>query len=184
MRRYSLSLIETELFGSERGAYTDAISRPGCFQLADQGTLFLDEIGDFPSPAKRSSCAPLNIRKYCRGGLHPVKTDVRIISATNRNLRKEMSRRRFRSDLYYRISTLILPIPPLRERKEDIPILVQSFIEEEGKNRFLERAAFECLYEYDWPGNIRELRSVVKRALVISRSERIERRDIVFDRDE
>lgn len=179
-----LPLIETELFGSERGAYTDAISRPGCFQLADKGSLFLDEIGDLLPSGQAKLLRAIEAREILPvGGVRPVPVDVRIISATNRNLKRDMKNRRFRSDLYYRINTLQLFMPTLRERKEDIPLLLDTFLREEGETRGIDRLAMEKLLDYDWPGNVRELLSVVKRALVFSHRETISDRDILYDRE-
>jgi len=179
-----LPLIETELFGSERGAYTDAISRPGCFQLADKGSLFLDEIGDLLPTGQAKLLRAIEAHEILPvGGVRTVPVDVRIISATNRNLKRDMKNRRFRSDLYYRIKTLQLFMPALRERKEDIPLLLEAFLREEGETRGIDRPAMEKLLDYDWPGNVRELLSVVKRALVFSHRETISDEDILFDRE-
>jgi Nif-specific regulatory protein len=168
-------LIESELFGHERGAFTDAHQqRLGRFELADGGTLFLDEIGELSQPAQAKLLRVLQTREFERvGGTETLRTDVRLIAATNRDLEKEMEAGRFRSDLYYRLNIFPIPLPPLRERKEDIPPLVEHFLarlneERGGRPRRLSPIAFDSMLGYDWPGNVRELQNVIERAFVMA----------------
>ena len=167
-------LFESELFGHEKGAYTGATQRKlGLVELADGGTLFLDEIGEIPLPMQAKLLRFVETRSFRRvGGLREIKVDVRIISATNRDLNDMVKKGKFRSDLLYRINTMEIEIPPLRERKEDIPILVELFL-----SRFKKRVgpqALKRLMEYQWPGNIRELKNTIERASLLSRGEYID----------
>jgi len=174
------SLIESELFGHERGSFTGATERRiGKFELAHNGTLFLDEIGEIPLDLQSKLLRALQEREVERvGGRTVIKTDVRIIAATNRDLEKEVARGHFRSDLYYRLNVFPLFIPPLRQRKEDIPELVACFLEKYAKrdNRprmNISRAAIRKLMEYDWPGNVRELEHVIERNMVLAKGKTI-----------
>ncbi len=169
------ALIESELFGRERGAYTGAISRQaGRFELADHSTIFLDEIGDLPLDAQAKVLRVLQDRVIERlGSPHPIKVDVRVIAATNRDLEQAVADRTFREDLYYRLNVFPIRVPPLRERVEDIPTLVWSFISEFstafGKDiESLSKSSLEALQSYAWPGNVRELRNVVERAVIVA----------------
>jgi formate hydrogenlyase transcriptional activator len=170
------ALVESELFGHEKGAFTGALSRkPGKFELADRGTLFLDEIGDLPQEAQAKLLRVLQEREVQRvGGVRPVPVNVRLIAATNHDLEAAMHDGRFRPDLFYRLSVFPIALPPLRERVEDIPALVEHFT-----RRFAERQrkpvprlapdAMQQLVDYDWPGNIRELQNIIERAVILAR---------------
>ncbi len=168
------NLLENELFGHERGAYTDAGTRHrGIFEAADGGTVFLDEIGDMPLPMQAKILKVIETKKFRRlGGMREVEADVRIIAATNQDLPQMVSDGKFRGDLFFRLNVMNIPLPPLRERKEDIPALVKYFIERlnEEYNRAIEGIsdeALNCLMHYDWPGNVRELRNAVERAMML-----------------
>ncbi|MCD4688806.1 MAG: sigma-54 dependent transcriptional regulator [Desulfuromonadaceae bacterium] len=168
------TLLESELMGYEKGAFTDAkTQKKGLFELADGGTVFLDEIGDMSPAMQVKLLRILEERAFRRvGGTRDVKVDVRIISATNRDLIKAMEDESFRSDLYYRISIIPIQLPPLRERREDIPVLAEYFINqfnrEFGKQVCgISRMAEKILVEYPWPGNIRELKNVIERAVIL-----------------
>ena len=168
------TLIESELFGYERGAFTGADQRRlGNFELAHGGTLFLDEIGELPLEMQGKFLRVLEERKFRRlGGKIEVEVDVRVICASNRDLKDEIRKGRFREDLYFRLHVFTVQLPPLRERREDVPILVQHFIEkfngETGKHvQGVAPQAMEILQGYAWPGNIRELRNTVERAMIL-----------------
>ncbi len=170
------ALIESELFGHEKGAFTGALSRkPGKFELADRGTLFLDEVGDLPPEAQAKLLRVLQEREVQRvGGMRPVPVNVRLIAATNQDLEALMHAGRFRADLFYRLSVFPIALPPLRDRAEDIPALVDHFA-----RRFADRLrkpppritadAMHQLMTYDWPGNVRELQNIVERAVILAR---------------
>ncbi|HEY6971254.1 MAG TPA: sigma-54 dependent transcriptional regulator [Candidatus Angelobacter sp.] len=171
------TLLESELFGYERGAFTGAnASKPGKFELADKGTLFLDEIGDVPAPTQVKLLRVLQEREFERlGGTKTLKVDVRLIAATNKDLRAALEQGTFREDLYYRLNVVPIDIPPLRERKEDIPDLVNHFLlrfnHENGRRvESITPAALKLLMEYHWPGNVRQLENTVERAVALSRS--------------
>ena len=166
-------LLESELFGHEKGAFTGALARrPGRFELADGGTLFLDEVGDLPAEVQVKLLRVLQERTFERvGGTETLKTDVRVISATHRDLEKAISENEFREDLYYRLAVLLVHLPPLRDRKEDIPLLVKRFLgdlqkEAQGRLR-ISPDAMERLVAYGWPGNVRELQNEIRRAAVL-----------------
>jgi len=167
-------LIESELFGHEKGAFTGAQTRNvGRFEQAEGGTLFLDEIGDMPMEAQTRLLRVLQEGEYTTvGGRVPLKTDVRIVAATNRDLRQQISQGVFREDLFYRLNVVPLRLPPLRERMEDIPDLVQHFLRQsrsEGlPERTFERGALEALASHHWPGNVRELENIVQRLVALS----------------
>jgi len=174
------ALIESELFGRERGAYTGALSRQvGRFELADGGTLFLDEIGDLPLESQVKLLRAIQERVVERlGGTDPIHVDVRLIAATNRDLEAAVEARTFREDLYYRLNVFPIVVPPLRERVEDIPVLVWSFIEEFARatgKRFDSVApeSLTALRRHDWPGNVRELRNLVERAVILAKGPRL-----------
>jgi two-component system nitrogen regulation response regulator GlnG len=172
-------LVESELFGHERGAFTGATNRGiGRFEQAEGGTLFLDEIGDMPLEAQTRLLRVLQQGEYTTvGGRTPIKTDVRIIAATNRDLRQLIQQGLFREDLYYRLNVVPLRLPPLRERIEDIPDLVRHFLrkaEEEGlPPKFLDAGALQLLRQYRWPGNVRELENLIRRLAVLHAGETI-----------
>ncbi|MGO9951189.1 MAG: sigma-54-dependent transcriptional regulator [Dissulfurispiraceae bacterium] len=167
-------LIENELFGHEKGAYTGAQEiKPGRFELADKGTIFLDEIGDMDLPLQSKLLRVLQEREVERvGGTRTIKVDLRVIAASNKNLRKEVAEGRFREDLFYRLNVFPIVIPPLRERSEDILMLVNHFIELFSKDMnktppSLTGGAEKLLKDYDWKGNVRELKNVVERAIIM-----------------
>ena len=182
------NLLESELFGFEKGAFTGAIaSKPGKFELADKGTLFLDEIGDVPSITQVKLLRVLQEREFERlGGTKTVKVDVRLIAATNRDLREALEQGTFREDLYYRLNVVPIDIAPLRERKEDIPELVNLFVTrfagESGKSvEGISPQAMQILVNYHWPGNVRELQNIVERACALSKGPQLEASDIYLD---
>ncbi|MGI5864383.1 MAG: sigma-54-dependent transcriptional regulator [Myxococcales bacterium] len=168
-------LMESELFGYERGAFTGAVtSKPGRFELADGGTLFLDEIAEIPPEMQVKLLRALQESEFERvGGIKTLKVDVRLIAATNRDLKKEVAEGRFREDLFYRLNVVPIALPPLRERTEDIPALVRHFIDKYNKRlnkkvQGIEPEALEVLQEYGWPGNIRELENLMERMLLFA----------------
>jgi PAS domain S-box-containing protein len=168
-------LVESELFGHEKGAFSGAIARRlGRFELADGGTIFLDEIGELPAEAQVKLLRVLQEREFDRvGGTAPIRVDVRVIAATNRDLLKEAQEKRFREDLYYRLNVFPLRLPPLRERQDDIPLLVHfllnKFAPRAGKRLDgVSRATMQLLQEYPWPGNVRELENVLERAVILA----------------
>jgi len=168
-------LIESELFGHEKGAFTSAIKqRVGKFEQADGGTLFLDEIGDMSLSAQAKVLRALQENKITRvGGDSEIAVDTRVIAATNKNLKKEIAEGRFREDLYHRLSVIVIKVPSLRERKEDIALLIDRFLEEiaanyGAKKKAIDQAALKGLAEADWTGNIRELKNVMERLVIMS----------------
>jgi formate hydrogenlyase transcriptional activator len=172
------SLIASELFGHEKGAFTGALQRRvGRFEAADGGTLFLDEIGDLPMETQIALLRVLQEREFERvGSNHPISVDVRVIAATNRDLPAAVAAGTFRQDLFYRLNVFPIAVPPLRERTEDIPLLVEYFVgrfaKEAGKNiRHIAKQTLEQLRGYHWPGNIRELQNVVERAVILSETD-------------
>jgi DNA-binding NtrC family response regulator len=177
------TLLETELFGAERGAFTDAVSRPGCFERAHGGTLFLDEIAEMPAGAQVRLLRILEQKELTRvGGVRAVPVDVRIVTATNRDLKTAVGDGSFRSDLFWRISVLPIRIPPLRDRREDVPLLCAHFAAElDGSGTEFGEDALEKLSAHAWPGNIRELRNVVQRAVLAASGGPIRARHILFD---
>jgi len=181
------TLLESELFGYERGAFTGADrQKPGRFELADGGTLFLDEIGDMDASLQVKLLRVLQSGELEHlGGTRTLQVDVRVIAATNTNLEQRMREGRFREDLYYRINVVPIEIPPLRERREDIPLLVHFFMDKyaEEMNRGKKNIAPEAMDQfihYDWPGNIRELQNMIERAIVLSRSDTLTPRSFNF----
>src|SRR5271168_2773981 len=182
------NLLESELFGYEKGAFTGAAtSKPGKFELADGGTLFLDEIGDVPPPVQVKLLRVLQEREFERlGGTKTVKVDVRLVAATNRDLRAALEDGTFREDLYYRLNVVPLNIPPLRDHKEDIPALGELFLHKFGDSsaktfQGFSPAAMERLTGFHWPGNVRELENVIERAVALSPGPILEERDILLD---
>ena len=177
-------LLESELFGHERGAFTDArMQKRGLLETADGGTVFLDEIAEMPAALQAKLLRFLEEKSFKRvGGAADMHVDVRIVAATNRDLEEEVRKGRFRSDLFYRLNVLPLAIPPLRAREEDVPLLVEYFIDRfntEFRKNVLGAtpAAYTALQRYAWPGNVRELRNVVERAMLLSDRDRLDVRD-------
>jgi two-component system, NtrC family, nitrogen regulation response regulator NtrX len=178
-------LIESELFGHMKGSFTGAISdRAGKFEQADKGTLFLDEIGDMSLAAQAKVLRVLQDGEVTRiGGTKSYRVDVRVLAATNKNLEEEIGGGRFREDLFYRLNVVPLHVPPLRERREDIPLLAQHFVNtlsqrEGAASRTLDTSALEVLQRYEWPGNVRELRNAIERVMILSAGPRITDADI------
>ncbi len=169
------TLLESELFGHEKGAFTGAVSmKKGRFELADGGTLFLDEVGEMPSSTQVKLLRVLQEMEFERvGGTKTIKVDVRVISASNKNLKEEVEKGKFREDLYYRLNVININVPSLKERMEDLRPLVHYFLEKYGKeagkeNITLTPEAWKLLYSYPWPGNVRELENVIERAVVLN----------------
>jgi two-component system NtrC family response regulator len=184
------SLLESELFGHEKGAFTGAtVRRIGRFEEADGGTLFLDEIGDLYASVQVKLLRFLQEREFQRvGGNQTIHSDVRIISATNSDLESKVKEGTFREDLFYRLNVVVMDIPPLRERKEDVPLLIDHFLTrfaaENGKNvTGITSEARDLLLKYDYPGNVRELENIIERAVVISRNAVISIDDLPFDEE-
>lgn len=182
------NLLESELFGYEKGAFTGAhASKPGKFEMADKGTIFLDEIGDVPPAIQVKLLGVLQERQFDRlGGTKTLKVDVRLVAATNRDLRVALEQGTFREDLYYRLNVVPINIPPLRERKEDIPYLVDYFIKrfakESGKSiKGITSAGLSLLTSFHWPGNVRELENIIERTVALSSGEMIDAEDIFLD---
>ncbi|MEJ2024202.1 MAG: sigma 54-interacting transcriptional regulator, partial [Deltaproteobacteria bacterium] len=183
------TLLESELFGYEKGAFSGAEHRKrGRFEMADKGTLFLDEIGDISLKTQVDLLRVLQQKEFSRlGSEEVIRVDVRILAATNRDLKKAIREKRYREDLFYRLNVIAIHVPPLRQRKEDIPLLVSAFIEkyclemnrEEAK---IAPSALKLLMDYDWPGNVRELENIIERALVIGQGQKIEADDLPFSR--
>jgi DNA-binding NtrC family response regulator len=179
------TLIESELFGHEKGAFTGAVSRRrGRFELAHEGTLFLDEIGEIDQNIQIKLLRVLQERKFERvGGEETIEADVRIIAATNRDLKAEVERGAFREDLYFRLNVVNIRVPPLRERKEDLPLLISVFLKEFSRENGKQIEDFDekaraVLYSYDWPGNVRELRNCVESAVVMAKGNIITEADL------
>lgn len=178
-------LIESELFGHEKGSFTGATAKKrGKFDMANEGTLFLDEVADMSLKAQAKILRILQEKKFQRvGGTKIIETDVRVLAATNKDLEKEMEQGRFRQDLFYRLNVIPLHVPPLRDRKEDIPLLAEHFMNEfalkEAKPlKGIEDKALETLMIHDWPGNVRELKNIIERLVIMSRSDHITAEDI------
>jgi DNA-binding NtrC family response regulator len=179
------TLLESELFGHEKGAFTGAAERRlGRFELANGGTLFLDEIGEAPPSTQVRLLRVLEQRELTRvGGAQPIRVDVRIVAATNRPLRDAVERGEFRADLYYRLNVLNIYLPPLRERRDDIPLLVRSFVQELSQEHSrvfhgISADAMQLLSDFPWPGNVRELRNLVESMVVLSPGREITAADI------
>jgi DNA-binding NtrC family response regulator len=185
------SLLESELFGYEKGAFTGAEhTKKGRFEMAHKGTLFLDEIGDISLKTQVDLLRVLQQKEVQRlGGEDLIEVDVRIIAATNRDLSRAIQENRFREDLYYRLNVIAVKVPPLRERKEDIPLLADAFarkycLEMNKEETGIGHSALKLLMDYDWPGNVRELENIIERALVIGQAEEISADDLPFSRKE
>jgi DNA-binding NtrC family response regulator len=178
-------LIESELFGHEKGAFTGAAARrEGKFEQADSGTLFLDEIGDMSSNVQAKLLRALEERRIERlGANESIPVDVRIVSATHRPLEQEITNGNFRADLFYRLRVVTVEIAPLRERREDIPLLAETFVRMAGERyelpqRSLSQAALRRLVEYNWPGNVRELKNTIDRAVIMAEGDEIAPKDL------
>ena len=187
----SETLLESELFGHEKGAFTGAIrQKPGRFEMANGGTLFLDEIGNMPLATQAKLLRVLQERQFERvGGTESISVDIRIISATNTDLKKAMEAGRFREDLYYRLNVIPIHLPPLRERMEDLPLLAQHFLEKYATRfnkpvRGISPAAMELLLRQSWPGNVRQLENTIERAVVLCRSETIEPQHLLLQSED
>ncbi|MCK4272031.1 sigma 54-interacting transcriptional regulator, partial [bacterium] len=170
------TLLESELFGHERGAFTGAIKKKlGRFEMAQGGSIFLDEVGDVSPALQAKLLRMLQEKTFVRvGGTETITVDVRLIAATNRNLEKAIAEGRFREDLYYRLSVFPITVPPLRERSEDIPPLVEHFLRARGRGLDdMDKNALDQLVVYHWPGNVRELENVIERAVILAGEERI-----------
>jgi DNA-binding NtrC family response regulator len=179
------NLLESELFGHEKGSFTGAhAEKKGLFEIADRGTLFLDEIGELDVGMQAKLLRALQERKIRRvGGTHEMNVDVRVIAATNRDLRAMVTDGRFRDDLYYRINVLSIDVPPLRERREDIPVLIDYFLKKHTKNTSrlvtgLTPETKKLMNEYSWPGNVRQLESAIERAILLSEGDLITAEDL------
>ena len=179
------TLLETELFGHEKGAFTGAVARkPGKFEMAHRGTLFLDEIGDLPLALQAKILRALEEKRFERvGGTVTVQVDVRLVAATNRGLRAAVAARRFREDLFFRLSVFPITVPPLRDRPGDIPLLARYFVERfcrdmKKKPLTLSPAALEQLVSYRWPGNVRELQNCIERAVILTEGDAIQPRHL------
>jgi len=184
------TLLESELFGHEKGSYTGAIAQQkGRFELAHRGTVFLDEVGEMTLATQKKLLRVLQEREIERvGGTTPIKVDVRVVAATNKTLAEEVRANNFREDLFYRLNVIAVHMPPLRERRTDLPALVNHFLD---KHRYspislpapITKEAIEALEAYDWPGNVRELENLIQRAVVLSRGELISPEHIVFQNE-
>jgi DNA-binding NtrC family response regulator len=179
------SILESELFGHEKGAFTGAASlRRGKFELANEGTLFLDEIGEIDQNIQIKLLRVLQERKFERvGGEETIETNIRLVTATNKDLKAEIEKKTFREDLYYRLNVVTIFVPPLRERKDDIPMLISAFTKKfsEENNKPIEgidEKARSCLFNYDWPGNVRELRNCIESAVVMCKGHFITEEDL------
>jgi transcriptional regulator with GAF, ATPase, and Fis domain len=175
------TLIESELFGHEKGAFTGALkSKVGRFELANGGTIFLDEIGELPIEMQVKLLRVIQSGEFDRlGGTQTLHTDVRIIAATNRNLEKAVAAKTFREDLFYRLNVFPILVPPLRERRGDIPLLVDYFVREYAKKigreiNVIPRSVLSTLENYSWPGNIRELENIIERSVILCRGHQLE----------
>jgi two-component system, NtrC family, response regulator AtoC len=184
-KAFSPQLLESELFGHERGAFTGAFERRiGRFEQAAGGTLFLDEIGEIDENTQVKILRVLGERTFERvGGNQTLETDVRLIAATNKDLAAQVAEGRFREDLYFRLNVVLLTMPPLRARKEDLPLLVQAFLKESAKEngkplRELAPEAMACILDHNWPGNVRELRAAIEHAVVMCSTPKIGVRDL------
>jgi DNA-binding NtrC family response regulator len=185
------SLLEAELFGHEKGAFTGATQRkPGHFELADGGTLFLDEIGDMPQDVQVKLLRVLQDGTFQRvGGTRGLQVDVRVVAATNKDLTQEVAAGHFRQDLYYRLNVITIQLPPLRARRQDIPLLAAHFLHKYTKEnhkevKTIQQEALRRLQAYDWPGNVRELENVIERAVVLAQESAIAVEDLGLDDDQ
>lgn len=177
---FAENLLESELFGHEKGAFTGAVSmKKGRFELADEGTLFLDEIGELSLPLQVKLLRVLQERTLERvGGTHPISVDFRLIAATNKHLKQEVKEGNFRKDLYYRLNVVHIVLPPLRQRQDDIPLLINHFLKKYARERHLkapvkgiDQDVMRLFFDYPWPGNVRELENLIERAVILSPGE-------------
>jgi DNA-binding NtrC family response regulator len=182
------NILESELFGHEKGSFTGAhAQRKGKFEVADKGTLFMDEIGDMSANIQVHLLRVLEEKEFTRvGGNEVIKVDVRLISATNKDMKQEVSCGKFREDLYYRLNVVNIELPALRDRKEDIPLLAEHFlrrfsVENQKEIDGLDSGAMDVLLKYDWPGNVRELENVIERAVILSKSSSIYSADLLLE---
>jgi DNA-binding NtrC family response regulator len=179
------TMLESELFGHEKGSFTGAYNKKlGLLEIANNGTLFLDEIGELSTQLQAKLLRVIETGSFFRvGGIREIKVDIKLISATNKDIKTEVDKKNFRPDLYYRISAMTLHIPPLRERKEDIPLLIEHFIKNNPlfKDKLFGKEALQILSEYSWPGNVRELKNMIHRILLLSRGDTIEIGDLPSD---
>jgi formate hydrogenlyase transcriptional activator len=183
------SLVESELFGHEKGAFTGAVSqKKGRFELAHRGTIFLDEVGELPLETQTKLLRVLQEQEFERvGGTQTQRVDVRVIAATNRNLEEDVQRGSFRADLYYRLNVFPIEVPPLRDRKDDVPLLagyfVRKFSQRMGKKiQGISRAVYEQLHQYDWPGNVRELANLLERAVILCQTDILQPKHLAMNR--
>jgi transcriptional regulator with PAS, ATPase and Fis domain len=178
-------MLESEIFGHERGAFTGAhAKKPGLLEIANNGTLFLDEVGELPQQLQVKFLRVIETRRFFRvGAVKETRVDVKFISATNKDIKAEVEKGGFRADLYYRIGALTLFIPPLRERKEDIPLLIEHFRKQnpDFRQKQFSQGALKILCRYPWPGNVRELQNMVHRILLLSKEDLIEEYDLPPD---
>ena len=184
------ALMESELFGYEKGAFTDATGgKPGKFELSSQGSLFLDEVADMSLTLQAKILRAIQDRTFYRlGGTRSIKVNTRVIAATNKNLQELMAKRAFREDLYYRLNVVSIRIPPLRQRKEDIPSLTNHFIRKHNKTnkkkvKRISSQGLKLLMDYDWPGNVRELENIIERAIVLGQSDILLPKDISLEKE-
>ncbi|MCM8832335.1 MAG: sigma-54 dependent transcriptional regulator [Candidatus Omnitrophica bacterium] len=183
------TLLESELFGYEKGAFTDAFTRKiGRFELANKGTIFLDDVDDIPLPTQVKLLRVLQERKFERlGGTETIQVDVRFIAATKKDLWQLVKEGKFRDDLYYRLNVVLISIPPLRERKDDIPLLINHFLEiyckKYNKNVSISQECISILENYDWPGNVRELENLIERAIILTNKNQLSPDDFTFIKD-
>jgi DNA-binding NtrC family response regulator len=176
-------LLESELFGHEKGSFTGAVVRkPGLFEVADKGVLFLDEVGEVSPAIQVKLLRAIETREILRvGSTRPMRIDVRIVSATNKNVKTEMQEGRFREDLYYRLNGVTIRLPPLRDRRGDIPLLARHFLDRFAPRKQLTPRALETLAAYGWPGNVRELQMVIHRAAILAQKDTIDTDDLPVD---
>ena len=177
------SILESELFGYEKGAFTGAqTNKPGYFELADMGTLFLDEIGDISPSMQAKLLRSIETNRFFKvGGIKEIEVDIRVVAATNKDLKKEAEAGRFRHDLYYRLAAMNIHLPPLRERKGDIPLLVEGFLEPGRDRKKVDGEVMKRLMAYPWPGNVRELRNVIQRAVILCKGQTITIKDLPLE---
>ena len=177
------SILESELFGYEKGAFTGAqTNKPGYFELADRGTLFLDEIGDISPSMQAKLLRSIETNRFFKvGGIKEIEVDIRVVAATNKDLKKEAEAGRFRHDLYYRLAAMNIHLPPLRERKGDIPLLVEGFLESKRDRKKVDGDVMKRLMAYPWPGNVRELRNVIQRAVILCKGQAITIKDLPLE---
>jgi DNA-binding NtrC family response regulator len=182
------NILESELFGHEKGSFTGAhVQRKGKFEIADKGTLFMDEIGDMSANTQVHLLRVLEEKEFTRvGGNEVIKVDVRLISATNKDMKQEVSCGKFREDLYYRLNVVNIELPALRDRKEDIPLLAEHFLrkyalENQKSIDLIDPEAMDLLLKYDWPGNVRELENTMERAVILSKDSSIKKADLLLE---